>query len=142
MDVTVAQRTRTVVRAAPIACACAFAGAGAYLVTHDPSAGGSRYPSCVFHELTGLWCPGCGLTRGAHALLRGDVVGAVSMNVFTPLVVAAITLTWFGWLRRAWGRPIRPFAHRIPTWTGPALFVLVIAYGVVRNLPGFGALAP
>ena len=27
---------------------------------------------CPFHQLTGLFCPGCGITTACIALLRGD----------------------------------------------------------------------
>jgi len=113
-----------------------------YVASHDPVGAGNHYPTCVFHELTGLWCPGCGLTRGTYALLHGDLPAAVSLNVFTPLVLGVILMTWVAWVRRAWGRPPRPIALRLPRWWSPALIATVLAYGVVRNLPGFHALAP
>ena len=28
-------------------------------------------PGCTFHQLTGLNCPGCGMTRAAYATLHG-----------------------------------------------------------------------
>ena len=36
---------------------------------------------CVFHLLTGLQCPGCGLTRMCLALLRLDFVAAARYNL-------------------------------------------------------------
>ena len=45
-----------------------------------------------FRALTGVWCPGCGLTRGVHALLNGHPLQAMGYNVFTPIVVVLIVV--------------------------------------------------
>ena len=42
---------------------------------------------CIFHELTGLYCPGCGGTRALKALLRGDVVLSF---LYHPLVLYCV----------------------------------------------------
>ena len=131
-------------RAAPIACGGALAASAAFLATHDPGAAGSRYPTCVFHQMTGLWCPGCGLTRGAYQLLHGHIGSALSYNIFTPLALVAIVAVWFAWLRVSWGAaPVR-VPKRAARWLAVILPVLVVGYGVLRNLPvaGFRALAP
>lgn len=36
---------------------------------------------CPLHELTGLHCPSCGLSRAMAALLAGDFSGAASLNM-------------------------------------------------------------
>jgi len=41
---------------------------------------------CSFHTVTGLPCPGCGMTRGMTALLRGRVAEAWHWHPFTPLI--------------------------------------------------------
>ncbi|MBK5333311.1 MAG: DUF2752 domain-containing protein [Ilumatobacteraceae bacterium] len=131
-------------RAAPIACGGALAASAAFLVTHDPGAGGSRYPTCVFHQMTGLWCPGCGLTRGTYQLLPGHVGAALGYNIFTPLALAAIVAVWFAWLRVSWGAVPMRLPKRAGRWLAVILPIVVISYGVLRNLPvqGFRALAP
>jgi Protein of unknown function (DUF2752) len=131
-------------RLGAIACGCSMVAAAALVAANDPAAAGSRFPGCTFHAITGLWCPGCGLTRGAHHLLNGDLAGAMSSNVFTPFALIAIVSAWWVWARRAFGRPMRNPVERVPTWFGPALLVLVLAYGVLRNIPigGLQALAP
>jgi hypothetical protein len=143
MEATV-HRGGLAARVAPIATGCALAAAGAYVALNDPSAAGSRFPSCVFRETTGLWCPGCGLTRGMHSLFTGDLPAALSFNVFTPVAAVLIVAMWWWWTSRAFGvqRP-SPLA-RAP---GAAWFVLaavVVLYGVLRNIPlePLRALAP
>ena len=31
------------------------------------------FPSCIFYQATGWYCPGCGGLRATHELLHGDV---------------------------------------------------------------------
>ena len=71
--------------------------------------------------LSGLDCPFCGATRATFRLLRGDVVGALDMNV---LLVLALPVVLILLVRR------RPFPMI------PAAVVLV-GFGVIRNLPLF-----
>lgn len=37
---------------------------------------------CLFNKVTGLNCPGCGVTRGLLALLRLDFKSAAQFNIF------------------------------------------------------------
>lgn len=40
---------------------------------------------CLFYQITGLMCPGCGNSRAALALLRLDIAAAFSYNPLFPL---------------------------------------------------------
>ena len=60
--------------AATVAACGAVAAAGAWVLQRvDPNAAGSPLPGCVFYQFTGLYCPGCGMTRALHALVHGDL---------------------------------------------------------------------
>lgn len=91
-------------------------------------------PPCSFRSMTGLYCPGCGGTRSAKGLLRGDLGQALEMN---PLVVvlflAGCSLLglamWREWRRPQGGMPL------IPGWFAWTLASLVVVFGLVRNLP-------
>jgi hypothetical protein len=81
------------------------------------------FPPCVFHLLTGLECPGCGSTRALHHLLHGEIGVAFRFN---QLVFALVP---FLLIARRWPRILtKPSV----AWT---IAVVVITYGIVRNLP-------
>ena len=115
-----------------------------FVATNDPSAPNSAFPQCVFRNSTGLWCPGCGLTRGFHELFNGHLLSALGQNVFVPIAAVALVAAWWSWVRVAWGRRPLVFPR---AWAKPVAFLLptaLIVYGVLRNIPHapFTALAP
>lgn len=128
----------------PVACGCVLAGAAAVVALNDPAAPGSRFPACQFHAVTGLWCPGCGLTRGFHQLLTGHPLAALSYNVFVPIVLVAVVGSWWGWTRASWGRSERIWPSWVRQRAGLVMTVAMVAYAVLRNIPAapFDALAP
>lgn len=123
---------------APVRTACGLAVVTGYVAVVDPERGGVT-PPCPFHALTGWWCPGCGMTRAAHHLLRGDVTGALRYNALLPLVVTLIALMWCDWYGRTIGRRSL-LAGRMPAWAPTAGIVVAVAFAVVRNLPGMDQL--
>jgi len=53
---------------------------------------------CVFRKITGIPCPGCGMTRAFYSLLDLDIIGAFEMHplfIVAPLFVSAIFLYTF-----------------------------------------------
>ncbi|MDQ1395484.1 MAG: hypothetical protein QOG64_743, partial [Acidimicrobiaceae bacterium] len=56
--------------AKPAAAAASVLAASAFVAALPPN-GQRFYPPCPLHAITGLWCPACGATRAAHALLTG-----------------------------------------------------------------------
>ncbi|MCF7675935.1 MAG: DUF2752 domain-containing protein [Akkermansiaceae bacterium] len=107
-------------------------------------AGAPWLPGCSFHRLTGLHCPGCGMTRAMAAILRGDLAAAFRCNpvglVLLPLALVGLLPEWLGWVR---GRRLAFRWH--PGARGAWLLVgLIIAFWILRNLPWwpFTLLAP
>ncbi|MBO4257510.1 DUF2752 domain-containing protein [Streptomyces griseorubiginosus] len=95
----------------------------------DPTHPG-RFPTCPFHALTGLDCPGCGTLRALYELAHGHVVSALDHNAF---LVVFLPLGALAWLRAVTGSRSPSRVH--PGW---AWLALVVAWGVIRNLPLFG----
>ena len=125
----------------PVAVAAACVCGAGVLARHDPESTG-WYPGCPFHALTGWWCPGCGLTRAAARLVRGDLAGALATNALLPLVLLAVGIGWLSWVQTSRGRPAPALARRWrPAWT-VWVGVTVALFTVGRNLGPFTALAP
>jgi uncharacterized protein DUF2752 len=47
---------------------------------------------CAFFRLTGVPCPGCGLTRACLLLLKGDVQASLKFHAFAPIFVVLIAM--------------------------------------------------
>jgi hypothetical protein len=126
--------------AAPVGVAAAVAAATIWVAVVDPDRPG-HYPLCPFHAGTRLWCPGCGSLRAVHALTHGDLAAAVHRNGLLVAALPVVAYAWVGWLRSPAGG--RSGARlRVRTGHGYALVGLILAFGVLRNLPGFSFLAP
>jgi hypothetical protein len=120
-------------------------GAMVFLYAHDP-ADGDGYPVCVFHELTGLHCPGCGTLRAIHQLLHGHLMAALRLNALSVCLLPVLLVVTARNEIAAW-RGVTIKWHR-PRWVPAgwrwAIVILIIAFGVLRNVPAwpFSLLAP
>ena len=98
-------------------------------------------PKCFFHELTGLYCPGCGVQRSFHALLNGHILIAIDYNLlfilFLPLIIFFILAFSLG--RK---HPATSFIYK-PIFSFTVVIV-VVSFWVLRNIPvtPFSWLAP
>ena len=95
---------------------------------------------CPVHLLTGWSCPGCGISRFFLALLHLDIPGALSQNMAIAILLPVWTVVGiveFWWNPKALEEPS-------PLLTALELgsLVLLLVFGVLRNLPGFEFLLP
>ena len=108
--------------------------AGAFAVAYFDPVNAGFFPACPFYQATGFACPGCGLTRGFHALFHGDVIGALDFNALIPfyfLFFVYLGVSMF--LVAARGRGLSFGAFK--PWLVYGFIVLFCVFGVVRNLP-------
>ena len=125
---------KTPALAAPLACGACLAAGAAYVAANDPSDGGTFLP-CPFRSLTGLWCPGCGMTRATHHLFRGDLTQALRYNLFVIAIIAGIAAGWLTWTLSAAGRSLTG-GRTIPTWAPAVAITILVAFAVVRTVTG------
>lgn len=89
-------------------------------------------PKCMFHQMTGLYCPGCGATRALSAMLHGDVKASLHNNALLfPLLALIVFL-----IVKPQTSLKRPFAITIAA--------VVLGFTILRNIPvaPFTYLAP
>lgn len=107
---------------------------GAVFFAFDPA----RYPfpRCPVNLFTGLYCPGCGSQRATHALLHGHVAQAANLNLLAVLSLPLLALGAAATVRTVFtGRTYRPALLYQP-WLPALLVAVVVAFTVLRNLPG------
>ena len=102
----------------------------AFLILHTPF----RIP-CLFREVTGLQCPGCGTSRMALALMRFDIPAAFAYN---PIAFFSFP-AWF--LISICAFVGRPKALRSSKNLLRILYINIVIYmifAIFRNLPLYG----
>lgn len=59
-------------------------------------------PPCLISHFLEGWCPGCGMTRAAIALLHGDLAAAWGHNRLSLLVLPVLSWLYCRHLARCW----------------------------------------
>jgi hypothetical protein len=66
---------------------------------------------CPFALCTGIACPGCGMTRAASKLIRGDLGAALAYHPLVPIIGLQILAGWTWFVLRRAGR-VQPMRNR------------------------------
>jgi hypothetical protein len=98
-----------------------LAGLAGLLLLHAwVPAPGIRSSVCLLRRLTGIPCPGCGMTRALAHLAKGEWAAAAADHLLAFPLAAEIVLAWLAWgaallrrqpLRRPAGFDRWVFAH-------------------------------
>lgn len=97
---------------------------------------------CVFHEITGYYCPGCGITRCIFSIIRCDLYDAFCYNelVFILLPFLFIYEIYMVYLYIFDKKD--NIINKIPNYIWIILIIIVITFGIIRNLDCFSFLQP
>ncbi|MBY8865257.1 MULTISPECIES: DUF2752 domain-containing protein [Streptomyces] len=118
--------------AVPAGALAAVAAAFAYVGAVDPNQPG-HYPACPLLRYAGLYCPGCGGLRSAHAVVHGDLAAALHDNALAVAGYLVCAVVWTAWtVQAARGRRLRLDPRPVHLWSALTLFAV---FTVLRNLP-------
>ena len=96
------------------------------------------YINCPIKEITGLYCPGCGITRMLQAILQLNFYQAFRYN---PLLFISLPFFIFFTIEGIITKK-DPLYNQIPNKILITIIIIFIIYGILRNLPLFDFLAP
>ncbi len=88
---------------------------------------------CIFNSLTGLKCPGCGISRMFLSLLRLDFAAAFRWNglIFAALPVVAVLYIYHQYRYVRYGEVGLKGWENVLSVIG---IILLLAFGIIRNL--------
>lgn len=92
---------------------------------------------CAFLRLTGVPCPGCGLTRACLLLAQGNWRASFSYHAFAPVFVIFIAILIAGTLLpKSWSEPFILKAETLERQTGITVIIMggLILYWLARLL--------
>lgn len=96
---------------------------------------------CIFHKLTGLYCPGCGVTTMCVRLVHLDFYGAFRSNpvVFVMIPIIAVIFLKQKYSALKYGKISK---SKWITVTEVIMIIILILFGILRNIPCFAFLQP
>lgn len=97
---------------------------------------------CVVNEILGVSCPTCGMTRAIIAISKLDFYQAIRYNAFSVMfVILGVGYILVKAYEILFNRKI--FINiKCVMVISIILIVLLVAYGIIRNLPSFHILLP
>lgn len=106
-----------------------------FAITPDDIPAG-KYLGCYFRRITGLDCPGCGLTRGFIALFHADFAEAFRVNALTYLVAPFFAYRLIRSLSATFFRKYIDIS--MPMFGIISIVVLAFLYGFIRLILEIG----
>lgn len=97
---------------------------------------------CIFNKITGLYCPGCGITRMFIDILHFNFKDAFYHNMLVFILLPFITALVIYQIYLYINNKIDDKTNKIPNWIMISLLIITLSFGVLRNIEIFKVLAP
>ena len=102
--------------------------------------GGFTIP-CLFYQITGKYCPGCGMTRMGLSLMQLDLRSAFHNNSAVFILLPLGLVIGIRWMERYIRYGKRGFT-RGEEIAFVFMIIVLIVFGILRNIDAFSFLRP
>jgi Protein of unknown function (DUF2752). len=96
---------------------------------------------CLFHKITGLYCPGCGVTRMCLSLLHMNFYQAFRYNAGVMVILPILILYGLKYVIM-YLKGEQPHFSKVQNIILYLMIIWLVIFGVIRNIPWFSYLAP
>ena len=93
------------------------------------------FPKCIFKEMTGFRCPGCGSQRSIHYLLNFDINSAISENILLVLSIPYLLVGFFFELTKKTSDNILKWRKILfGTKAIHIILIIIVSFWILRNI--------
>ena len=125
-----------------ISLAAAFFAAAALAYLYFTEEGEGAGIPCMFYQITGFYCSGCGASRALRSVIHLDFYQALRYNAIFTFALPLIAV-YFGALVLSYIRFGKDkISEKIPMKIVWVIVAVAVLYGILRNVPVFSFLAP
>ena len=96
------------------------------------------YIPCLFHKITNLYCPGCGVTRMFISLLKGNLYQAFRYNMLIFILTPFLMFFIFDYIISR-KKQSNALYEKIPNTIWYILIIVLVIFGIIRNIFPFFA---
>lgn len=94
---------------------------------------------CLIHKITGLYCPGCGISRMLISIVKLDFYQAFRYN---PFLFVLLVIYLIYQIIKLITYKLLTIEIKLNNKVYISILVLTILFGIIRNLPQFSYLIP
>ncbi len=96
------------------------------------------YIPCLFHKITNLYCPGCGVTRMIISILKGNLYQAFRYNMLIFILTPFLMFFSFDYIISR-KKQRDALYEKIPNSIWYILIIVLVIFGIIRNIFPFFA---
>lgn len=87
---------------------------------------------CIFNRITGLYCPGCGMSRAVHSLLKFQFYNALMYNILI-FIIPPLFILYYLFVYNKY--------IKLSKITLILMILITLGYGIIRNIEVFSSLS-